>query len=730
MDLGSPQPHVSRRPLRALALLGALALSTSAWGATAVGTGEPAAAGSPADGGGGGVAGLPDGVPPAALAAEPALPEPDGWPFSEDFPRTSGTHRLDDGALLWSDWLYDDTGAGRYSYEDPDAVANGADIFRAGIGLAGSRSYWRVDWNSLVDPDLPIAAWALDVDDDAGTGTAEWPADARVSSPGVDRTLVVSSRGAWLIGADGSRTDLLDAGAELVVDVEARSFVLSVPRTALRVNGEWRVRLAAGVANEAGTGFAAPPEAAGGTRVYNAAFRDREDEPYLVGGFGGMETRWNNGAQSAALTEGTVADFALDVDWRALARGATTPQPRPTGFSTRWYVSSVDLGQGLEPDVREPQGMPPDNRPRVYGRVQPYAIYVPTGYDRRSPAPLTILLHGGGGNHNSYAGTGAGELYGPMCEDRGSICITPLGRGDGTWFINEAELDVWEVWNRVAVTYSLDPERTVVAGHSMGGVATTRFAATHPDLFAAAGIVSGGGYINTDGVRSQEGDQLRAENLRTLRTFLDAGTEDIALENTLQWEDAIRAAGSPYRAHYYDGATHGDFGVLGWPELADYVADVPREVRPPQVMFRWQPGDERADLGMPVDRAYWVSELDERDPDARWSRIEATSAALDDTEYEPRVTEESLTIDGQAVEARELRLEPVGERETANAVSVDLQNVAHARIDLLTAGLDPDRPIAVRVTSDGAATLELDAGGRRTTVSVTAGSRTFVDLLD
>src|SRR5438105_10394565 len=111
--------------------------------------------------------GLPDGVPPAALKAEPALPAPAGWPFPEAFPRTSGTGRLSDGAFYWSDFLYDDHGArglqrsapvaglapsaGTYDYPDGPASNNGADIFLAGIGRDAAATYWRVDWNNLFD---------------------------------------------------------------------------------------------------------------------------------------------------------------------------------------------------------------------------------------------------------------------------------------------------------------------------------------------------------------------------------------------------------------------------------------------------------------------------------------------------------------------------------------------------------------------------------------------------
>jgi hypothetical protein len=72
--------------------------------------------------------GLPPGVPPAAKRAEPMLPVLKAWPFGEEFSRTSGTGRLSAGALLWTDFLYDDHGAvgfGQSSSPTSLAVSNG-----------------------------------------------------------------------------------------------------------------------------------------------------------------------------------------------------------------------------------------------------------------------------------------------------------------------------------------------------------------------------------------------------------------------------------------------------------------------------------------------------------------------------------------------------------------------------------------------------------------------------
>ena len=151
------------------------------------------------------VRGLPQGVAPAALEPEPSLPVPSGWAFPDAFSRTSGTGRLIDGALEWTDWVYDDYGAsspegapvnqiaangpfspahGDYVYPSGAADNDGADIFRAAVGLTHTATIWRVDWTTLADPSVPIAEWTFDTDDNARTGASQWPADANVSSPG------------------------------------------------------------------------------------------------------------------------------------------------------------------------------------------------------------------------------------------------------------------------------------------------------------------------------------------------------------------------------------------------------------------------------------------------------------------------------------------------------------------------------------------------------------------
>lgn len=102
---------------------------------------------------------------------------------------------------------------------------------------------------------MPTAEWTFDTDDDAGTGAAAWPANANVSSRGIERALVVSAKGARLVDAVSGATI---ASFPTAVDREARSFVVSVPLSVMPVSGRWRLRLAAGLADSSGTDFAVP----------------------------------------------------------------------------------------------------------------------------------------------------------------------------------------------------------------------------------------------------------------------------------------------------------------------------------------------------------------------------------------------------------------------------------------------------------------------------------------
>lgn len=654
--------------------------------------------------------GMPTDVPAAASDAAPSLPEPSAsaWPFPSDFSPTSGTGRLAGGASLWTDFIYDDYGAssleglptssyddssglaarqGNYVYPSGPADNNGADIFRAGVGLHGGFSYWRVDWVTLADPNVPIAEWTFDTDDNAATGASQWPADAGVSSPGIDQSLVVSSRGAWLINpVTGVRTNVLTSGGSLTVDRASKSFIVAVPRTLLPVSGTWRVRLGAGLADASGQNFAEPDvsenssvaQSSTAERLYNVTFRTTAQEPPVytdgmsdalialaqkelagtpIGATLGLDgiarsitgNFWMEDDQADTLAGGDVSKFSLLVNWSALAASDTTAPPQPTGYSTRWYVSRLsDLGSGQVTN----DGAEGNFKPTLLEQVQPYAVYVPTTYKPGTPTPLTWVLHSLEVNYNQYGALDP-DLLQQLCQDRNSICATTEGFGPAGWYYNEAETDFWQVWRSLAQGFTLDPSRTVISGYSMGGWASYKLAFEHPDDFAGALVLDGpvicgvqaypgvNGPASSDPPCSQDGQsQPLIANAKWIPYVIDQTYADelVPTPGVLAQANAFDSLNQRYNLFIHTGGDHLAFATED--RFGDAVAALGnpvRETNPGQFTYDWYPSLNSAAFGIGATGDYWLSGLSARNGAyGVIASIDANDAALPD----PAITAE------------------------------------------------------------------------------------------
>ena len=714
--------------------------------------------------------GLPAGAPPAAHQLEPAIPAPQGWPFPESFPRTSGTGRLADGASYWTDFVYDDHGAfglehaapiaglaptiGTYTYPSGPARGNGADIFRAAVGLTDDASYWRVDWTTMVDPRVPIAEWAFDTDNKAATGTSAWAAGAGLQTGGVDKALVVSSRGARVVRlTDGHVLTALP----VTVDRATRAFVVRVPRTVLPVSGTWKVRLASGLANSAGTGFA-PVTLQNGALpsqppVYNVGFRTYQQEPASCGTCGvpnmkpvgnGAQTinanMWNESAQATALAQNNVSAFSEQVQWSSLAAHQTTAEPQPTGVpSTRWYVTTLPLGQGVVHDSHDsPRNAQGDMRPNFLSRVQPYTVFVPTSYRADTAMPLTWALHSLGVNHNQYASLDPNTMV-QLCEARHSICATTLGFGADGWYFDEAEVDFWQVWHQLADAYTLDPTRTIISGYSMGGYGTYKLGLTYPDLFAAAmplagppicglrvyGPIEGNagfGHCTNDG----DTDKL-VGNAMWLPYDIADGVEDelVPFTSVLAHVQEFTNHGLRYRFTAYPAADH-----LAWAEQDDWSSEIDAlgqplvEQAPGVIHYTWYPDGSSPALGLGPTGVYWARDLVARHRDAGLlASVDAVSGARPLAPYAVTQTH-GLSVPGDplpgVVTVEDWKT--TGSAAAAKStLSLSLKDVASLSVDMARAGFVSGTPVTVTVTTDGPTTIHFGT----TVVQLAKGTSTF-----
>jgi pimeloyl-ACP methyl ester carboxylesterase len=594
------------------------------------------------------VDGMPEGMPPAARQPEPELPAPAGWPFGEEFPRTCGTSRFAGGAVFWTDFIYDDHGAtgvlvgiptgglvpsrGTYTYPTGPAARNGADIFRVAVGLTETDTWWRIDWNTLLDLSVPIALFTFDTDR-GQAATDQWPAGAGVRSAGIDLALLVSAAGARLIDL----TTQASTPVEHTVDMASRSFLARVPRSSVEPTGTWTVRLAAGLANDEGDGFADVPAIRGAlpgqSNVYNVAFRTPEQEQAHL-------NFWSDKAQADALTHGDVSQFSLAVPWDQLAAHLTTDEPVVRGTSTRWYVSSVELGQGVaDTGVLS-------TKPQFLGRVQPYSVCLPATYAPGRKLPLTLLLHSLALGQNQFAAIDPRSLH-QVCDDRDSVVVTPLARGPSCWYFDEGELDVWEVWARVAEQLGTDPNRTVICGYSMGGYAAYKLGLTYPEVFAQAVVLAG---PPTCGVRllpdvdipadpdpdshcAREGDTFRLlVNARWLPFVIAHGVLDelVPLPSVLHQVLELDRLGYRYRFTVYPFEDHVAWALED--QFDDPIAHMGTGLRqsdPGHITFTWYPELVRPDLGIGPHRVWWLSDLT-ADPD---TATRGSTASVDARSY-------------------------------------------------------------------------------------------------
>jgi poly(3-hydroxybutyrate) depolymerase len=162
------------------------------------------------------------------------------------------------------------------------------------------------------------------------------------------------------------------------------------------------------------------------------------------------------------------------------------------------------------------------------GEKLPYALFVPSSYDRAKKWPLMVGLHGSGRPYDWLMGY---EGMIDMAERDGFILVTPLGYRSLGGFgaprrtnprpapaipaalppgrsaaqaealamearslpanIRElSEKDVMYVLDLVRKEFTIDPDRVYLWGHSMGGGGTYHLAATYPNVWAALAVAA------------------------------------------------------------------------------------------------------------------------------------------------------------------------------------------------------------------------------------------------
>ncbi|MCA1830023.1 MAG: prolyl oligopeptidase family serine peptidase, partial [Actinobacteria bacterium] len=368
-------------------------------------------------------------------------------------------------------------------------------------------------------------------------------------------------------------------------------------------------------------------------------------------------------------------------------------------------------------------------RPMFVGMVEPYGLYIPSGYDAREPAQLMLQMHSLSSSYNQYA-VYTPNLFRQLGDQRNSFILTPAGRGPDGWYHDEAELDTFEALADVLHSYRIAFDHMTVGGYSMGGYGTLKFAAQYPDLFARGFAVvppadeaiqgSPSGGLSED----KQNTTHIAENIRNVPLLEWEGTNDelVPAPGTLQYDKRLDDLGYRYTQRFYAGYDHFLASTVDeWSEGREFLGSNTVDENPEEVVYRAMPEMDNASLGLVHDHAYWVDQILVA-TNARSGLIDARSEGTATGRPVPYTT---LSAGVLPAPLRGAYVEKgVDWRATtqvpANTLDITTTDVASARIWVARAHLSWWDPITVNLTTNGPVTLVFP--GRTTLTNVTSGT--------
>jgi hypothetical protein len=530
---------------------------------------------------------------------------------------------------------------GTYTYPTAASYAgNAADLVEFRVKPLASATAFRVTLNTLIDPTL--VGFTIAIGGSPGSSVA-WPHGANVGSPAV-LFLTVHGSSADLLKADGTA-----AGGDaptVSVDMTRRQFTVMLPHTAFDPTGQV-VRLAMGVGlwNTAGNQYLLPGAIATATTpggaglatapaaFFNLAFRSNSQEPFPdIAGLTNAGTAvilnpawWRDSAQGAALASGDISGFFANVDFAKLAGGVNDDMPdQPGGVPQsgpmdRIHTSQFETAQGL--DFSKMCSSSAGCIGEYLGRLQPYAIYVPKGPPPPGGWGLTLLLHSLSANYNQFANSSNQSEF--AARGLGSIVITAEARGPDGWYYEYAGADVFEMWADVASRFPLNPADTAIAGYSMGGYATYKFATQFPDLFGKAQPTVGPPGLGVwlppappEPGGTQSNTNAMLASLRNIPFLIWDGAED-ELVPVLGAQTQAATFGTLGLRYEFDLFLTSDHLALAandaYQPAADFLGLINIDYNPVHVTYVYNPTMDFADVGTAAGHAYWVSGITLRD---------------------------------------------------------------------------------------------------------------------
>ena len=608
-----------------------------------------------------------------------------------------------------------------------------ADLSELRIG-AGRSNLWFLARTTTMTAPVPTALLVL-LDTAAGATTHDVPFGSGIKTSRAEYALLLTARGAWVADLrTGSITALPRGSAAANPTGYVNALEARVPRSALGgLPARLNVTAATGIADPSGK--PALKDLGLGANLANIAFRQNEPA-----------RDWWDKQQAFSLYARTIDPFFHALDLGRLLHGANQRYVPGPGYHDRIFRSTKKISK------EEGQ----------QGTLQHYGIYLPTGYRADRRWPLQWWFHFRGGNAH-IAAAAVPRIFKDMGEDVHSMVVTPDGRGTSTWYVGRGQVDFREVWNDVQRSFAVDPARTYIAGHSMGGWASYLLTILYPDRFAASfpasgpvtqGAWTGVDFANCDEYQSPDGEtpcytgandgDPRAEftrplldNERWVPLAIYQGVPDELVPTTGVVRQAQRLGelGYRYRLYLFPAQEHYGPPITDqWTDGARYEHQFTRPLNPASVTYIRSMPFERAveriqsggaALNFDFDDAYWMFELVPVDMTKGVARFNGQSLAIRNQPY-------SLfpEVGGPATPDQTGPYAMAGQKWAfkspwlfvrRNAFSITLRGASAVGLDVARMGLSRTKPITGQVDTDHALKLRLRAG--RWSVAATLDGR-------
>jgi poly(3-hydroxybutyrate) depolymerase len=445
---------------------------------------------------------------------------------------------------------------------------------------------------------------------------------------------------------------------------------------------------------------------------------------------------WFEFEQALSLHAGTIDPFFYEVDAEALASGVSQRWEVGAGYHDRIFLST------MEPQILLEQARD--------GLFQHYGVYLPSTYIGE-PVPLQWWLHWRGGRAHTGAAV-VPKVFKQFGEDRGSIVVSPSGRGTSTWYVGRGHIDVQEVWKDVFDTFAIDRYHVYVTGHSMGGWGSYLLPLLYPDRFTAAAPVAGpvtqgawtgldfpgcddlesGGstpcYIEANDSRPRDQHTRKLlENALHVPYAILHGTKDelVPYSGVARQAERLLELGYRHRFYTYPGYEHFSHPLMDqWAEAARFLHTFTRNPNPARVVYKrdmlFEIATEEvqsggADLDFNFDSAYWMSRLEPQDEAGGVAAFDGRSLAIPE---EPQVTVPDSgppVAPGQTgpylITGLQWLDDPTGSAdEPRNAFEFELSGAKSVQLDLERMEIDTARTIEGTASSDEDMELRLDGG--------------------